>query len=176
MSRYANLWGALSIFWMRFTHIFQHLQAIVARRLTSRRTSFASASLPTDGSCRSKCTRQMLSTVYVKGFRKAHTIAATGDSTVFNLFCCTNTRFNSCNISGVLLELLRMGITDITSFEFMEMPSPDAIVAAIRELKLLDAIDVDEHDDDHHRRVERYALTDIGRQLVSFPLAPNHAK
>jgi HrpA-like RNA helicase len=69
-----------------------------------------------------------------------------------------------------------MGITDITSFEFVEMPSPESIVAAIRELKLLGAIDVDEHDDDHHRRVERYALTDIGRQLVSFPLAPNHAK
>lgn len=72
-----------------------------------------------------------------------------------------------------------MGITDIVSFEFMETPTADSIVAGIRELKMLGAVTIDEHDEDDSdddERADRYALTDIGRQLVAFPLAPNHAK
>lgn len=79
-----------------------------------------------------------------------------------------------CSVSSVVLELLRMGISDVMSFDFMKAPSEEALKAAIRELRLLGAIEDAETGDDGAGR--HYALTETGQLLVAFPIDPKLAK
>jgi len=64
------------------------------------------------------------------------------------------------NLSSVCLTMLNIGIENIQGFDFMDAPSSDDINAAIRQLKLLSAVN------------EEGKLTDLGRKMAGFPLEP----
>jgi pre-mRNA-splicing factor ATP-dependent RNA helicase DHX15/PRP43 len=68
------------------------------------------------------------------------------------------------NLSSVVLTLKKLGIDDLVHFDFMEPPSPEAMMRALEILHFLGAVD-DECD-----------LTPVGRQMVEFPLDPNLAR
>jgi len=66
------------------------------------------------------------------------------------------------NLASVILNLLAMGISNISKFDFMDPPSGDAIQNALQELWLLGAIE----------SVESEKLTDTGKCMANFPLDP----
>ena len=68
-----------------------------------------------------------------------------------------------CNLSGVVLQLLAVGISDILSFEFMDPPSEEALASALEQLLLLGAVE----------KKEQLKLSPLGKQLSHFPLAPS---
>ncbi|KAJ3043919.1 hypothetical protein HDV00_003959 [Rhizophlyctis rosea] len=59
-----------------------------------------------------------------------------------------------------VLNLKTMGINDILNFEFIDPPDPNLVVAAIRRLFLLGAVDENGH------------LTHLGSQMAHFPISP----
>lgn len=67
-----------------------------------------------------------------------------------------------CNLSGVILQLLAIGISDILSFDFMDPPSEEAIVSALQQLLLLGAVE----------KNCGLTLSPLGKQLSHFPLSP----
>lgn len=71
-----------------------------------------------------------------------------------------------CNLTGVVLELLALGLNNILSFDFMDPPSKEALVDALEQLYLLGAV----HEDDGLR------LTPLGKQMAHFPLEPHLSK
>jgi len=68
------------------------------------------------------------------------------------------------DLAEVVLRMAEIGIRDFKSFSFISPPDPRGILGAVDTLKLLDAID-DENN-----------LTEIGRQMVPYPLMPRHAR
>ncbi|XP_019852052.1 PREDICTED: putative ATP-dependent RNA helicase DHX33 [Amphimedon queenslandica] len=72
-----------------------------------------------------------------------------------------------CNLSSVLLQLLAMGIKDILSFEFMDQPPEESLIAALEELVLLKAVNKEENGE------ETLELTPLGQRMSSFPLSPS---
>ena len=68
-----------------------------------------------------------------------------------------------CNLSGVILQLLAIGVSDILAFEFMDLPPEEAIVAALEQLLLLGAVEKGAH----------LTLSPLGKQLSRFPLSPS---
>ena len=67
-----------------------------------------------------------------------------------------------CNLSNVLLQLLALGVSDILSFEFMDPPSEESLVAALEQLFLLRAVE----------KVKVLKLTLLGQRMAIFPLDP----
>lgn len=83
----------------------------------------------------------------------------------------TNTMQNSttpeitrCNVESVILDIIVMGISNPLDFPFMDPPSRDAILEALQHLKELSALDA------------CFQLTELGRRMSEFPLAPHLAK
>lgn len=98
-----------------------------------------------------------------------------------------------CNLAGVLLQLMALGIPDVMNFDFMSKPSPgatpsiikefpssvcvcvlttvlfipEAVCAAVRQLELLGAVE---------RKEQQVLLTSLGKKMASFPLEPRYAK
>ena len=70
-----------------------------------------------------------------------------------------------CNLSNVVLQMMAIGIKDVSGFNFLEPPPPDAIEGAIRQLRLLGALDGAEP-----------SLSELGKQMASFPLDPKFSK
>ena len=73
-----------------------------------------------------------------------------------------------CNMSSVILQLLAVGVKDVEKFEFLERPPKDALHCAMRLLKLLGAVD--------GGGVADMNLTDLGKKMSAFPIAPQFAK
>ncbi|KAL3280649.1 hypothetical protein HHI36_003885 [Cryptolaemus montrouzieri] len=69
------------------------------------------------------------------------------------------------NLNSVVLQLLALGI-QAQYFDFMSKPPPDAVAAALEQLKLLGAIE----------DTENSKLTEIGRKMTKFPLDPRFSK
>lgn len=67
-----------------------------------------------------------------------------------------------CNLANVLLQLLAMGISDLLSFDFMDPPSEESLVAALEQLALLKAVEKD----------MVLKLTPLGERMAVFPLDP----
>lgn len=65
------------------------------------------------------------------------------------------------NLSSVVISLKKLGVDDIVHFDFMEPPSPEAMMRALEMLHFLGAID-DEGD-----------LTDTGSRMADFPVDPH---
>lgn len=68
------------------------------------------------------------------------------------------------NLGLVTLTMKAMGINDLLSFDFMDPPSPQALVFAMEQLYSLGALD------------EEGLLTKLGRKMAAFPLEPPLSK
>ncbi|KAI1317645.1 DEAH-box ATP-dependent RNA helicase prp22 [Mortierella claussenii] len=63
-------------------------------------------------------------------------------------------------LTGTVLSLKRLGVLDVNGFEFLDRPGQEELLAALRELYLLGAID----------RFGR--MTDIGHDMTNYPVNP----
>uniref|UniRef100_A0A0K0F584 RNA helicase n=1 Tax=Strongyloides venezuelensis TaxID=75913 RepID=A0A0K0F584_STRVS len=68
------------------------------------------------------------------------------------------------NISSVCLQLLKLGITDLVHFDFIDPPTPLSLVRALELLHNLGAIN------------DEGELTDVGGLMCEFPLDPQLCK
>ncbi|XP_061596117.1 ATP-dependent RNA helicase DHX33 [Cololabis saira] len=72
-----------------------------------------------------------------------------------------------CNLAGVMLQLMALGIPDVMNFDFMSKPSPEAVRSAVEHLELLGAVE---------RKEGQVILTALGKKMACFPLEPRYAK
>ncbi|XP_012713780.2 ATP-dependent RNA helicase DHX33 isoform X1 [Fundulus heteroclitus] len=84
-----------------------------------------------------------------------------------NLIPMTVPEIQRCNLAGVMLQLMALGIPDVMNFDFMSKPSPEAIRFAVEHLELLGALE---------RKDGQVLLTALGKKMASFPLEPRYAK
>ncbi|GJW53731.1 probable pre-mRNA-splicing factor ATP-dependent RNA helicase DEAH5 [Tanacetum coccineum] len=68
------------------------------------------------------------------------------------------------NLTSITLNLKAMGINDLLAFDFMDSPSPQALISALEQLYTLGALD------------EEGLLTKLGRRMADFPLEPPLSK
>lgn len=68
------------------------------------------------------------------------------------------------NLVSVVLLLLSLGITDLINFDFIDPPSPDALIKSLELLYALGALNSEGE------------LTRCGRQMAEFPIEPFFAK
>ncbi|GAA0173236.1 RNA helicase [Lithospermum erythrorhizon] len=68
------------------------------------------------------------------------------------------------NLGPTTLNMKAMGINDLLSFDFMDPPSPQALISAMEQLYSLGALD------------EEGLLTKLGRKMAEFPLDPPLSK
>ncbi|KAF6142013.1 hypothetical protein GIB67_037981 [Kingdonia uniflora] len=68
------------------------------------------------------------------------------------------------NLGSTTLQMKAMGINDLLSFDFMDPPSPQALISAMEQLYSLGALD------------DEGLLTKLGRKMAEFPLDPPLAK
>lgn len=73
------------------------------------------------------------------------------------------------NLCSVVLTLLTLGKDDLVKFDFMEPPSPEAMMRALDMLHHLGAIDQDSE-------TKKLILTEDGRNMSEFPVDPHLAK
>lgn len=71
-----------------------------------------------------------------------------------------------CSLSGVVLQMLALGIEDIFSFDFMDKPSEKHLTEALVKLQQLGAVE----------KKEEVKLTALGKKMAAFPLEPRFAK
>ncbi|VFQ81357.1 unnamed protein product [Cuscuta campestris] len=68
------------------------------------------------------------------------------------------------NLGMTVLNMKAMGINDLLSFDFMDPPTPQALISAMEQLYTLGALD------------EEGLLTKLGRKMAEFPLEPPLSK
>ncbi|XP_004076667.1 putative ATP-dependent RNA helicase DHX33 [Oryzias latipes] len=84
-----------------------------------------------------------------------------------NFLPMTVPEIQRCNLAGVMLQLMALGIPDVMNFDFMSKPSPEAVRSAVDHLELLGAVE---------KREGQVLLTPLGKKMASFPLEPRYAK
>ncbi|XP_028278046.1 ATP-dependent RNA helicase DHX33 [Parambassis ranga] len=84
-----------------------------------------------------------------------------------NLLPMTVPEIQRCNLAGVMLQLMALGIPDVMNFDFMSKPSPEAVRSAVEHLELLGAVE---------KKEGQVSLTPLGKKMASFPLEPRYAK
>ncbi|XP_034406621.1 ATP-dependent RNA helicase DHX33 [Cyclopterus lumpus] len=84
-----------------------------------------------------------------------------------NLIPMTVPEIQRCNLASVMLQLMALGVPDVTNFDFMSKPSPEAMRSAVEHLELLGAVE---------RKEGQAFLTALGKKMASFPLEPRYAK
>ena len=68
------------------------------------------------------------------------------------------------DLSEVVLRMAELGIRDYESFDFISPPGRAGILSAIETLQALEALDEDQE------------LTEIGRQMLAFPILPKFSR
>ncbi|KAF9505957.1 hypothetical protein BS47DRAFT_480082 [Hydnum rufescens UP504] len=68
------------------------------------------------------------------------------------------------NLANTVLELIKLGITDLVHFDYMDSPAPETIMRALELLNYLAALD------------DEGNLTALGEIMAEFPLDPQLAK
>lgn len=68
------------------------------------------------------------------------------------------------NLAAVVLQMKRLGISDLVHFDFMDPPAPETLMRALESLHYLGALD------------DEGELTPIGGKMAEFPLDPPLAK
>lgn len=84
-----------------------------------------------------------------------------------NLIPMTVPEIQRCNLAGVMLQLMALGIPDVMNFDFMSKPSSEAVRSAMEHLQLLGAVEKNDG---------IVVLTALGKKMASFPLEPRYAK
>ncbi|KAM9440295.1 ATP-dependent RNA helicase DHX33 [Clarias gariepinus] len=84
-----------------------------------------------------------------------------------NLANMTVPEIQRCNLAGVILQLLALGVPDVLNFDFMSKPSPESMRMAVEQLDLLGAVE---------RKDDQVSLTPLGKKMACFPLEPRFAK
>lgn len=77
----------------------------------------------------------------------------------------TKPEIQRCNLSTAVLQLMSMDL-DVTQFDFMDAPSPEAVKSALNELALLGAC----------KLFVKPIFTEFGRRMAKFPLDPRFSK
>ncbi|XP_065676764.1 ATP-dependent RNA helicase DHX33 [Hydra vulgaris] len=67
-----------------------------------------------------------------------------------------------CNLRGVLLQLLALGLKDVLKFDFMDSPPQCAIEYALNQLVMLGAVE----------SINAQKITEKGKTMCAFPLDP----
>ena len=90
----------------------------------------------------------------------------------------TTPEIKRCNLTNVILQMISIGISDVSKFDFLDPPPQDAIDGALRQLMLLKAIKTkDENCATESKDTEnQYMLTETGKQMAIFPLDPRYTK
>jgi pre-mRNA-splicing factor ATP-dependent RNA helicase DHX15/PRP43 len=65
-----------------------------------------------------------------------------------------------CNLASTVLELVKAGVRDLVKFDWVDAPSPEALMRALETLNLLAALD------------DNGNLTPLGSMISEFPLDP----
>lgn len=68
------------------------------------------------------------------------------------------------NLNSITLNLIKLGITDLVHFDFMDPPAPETLMRSLELLNYLGAVD------------DEGSLTEIGSMMAEFPLDPELAK
>lgn len=68
------------------------------------------------------------------------------------------------NLNSITLNLIKLGITDLVHFDFMDPPAPETLMRSLELLNYLGALDDDGN------------LTEIGSMMAEFPLDPEQSK
>ncbi|MCL2043454.1 MAG: ATP-dependent RNA helicase [Treponema sp.] len=68
------------------------------------------------------------------------------------------------DLSEVILRMADLGITDFENFDFISMPEKEGLISGIETLNLLEALEPDR------------TLSNIGKMMTEFPLAPRHSR
>ncbi|KAF8603255.1 P-loop containing nucleoside triphosphate hydrolase protein [Ceratobasidium sp. AG-I] len=68
------------------------------------------------------------------------------------------------NLANTVLELVKLGVTDLVHFDYMDAPAPETIMRALELLNYLSALD------------DEGNLTALGGIMAEFPLDPQLAK
>ncbi|TFK19618.1 pre-mRNA-splicing factor ATP-dependent RNA helicase PRP43 [Coprinopsis marcescibilis] len=68
------------------------------------------------------------------------------------------------NLANTVLELLKLGIKDLVTFDYVDAPAPETLMRALELLNYLAALDDDGN------------LTPLGAMMADFPLDPQLAK
>ncbi|KIY68261.1 P-loop containing nucleoside triphosphate hydrolase protein [Cylindrobasidium torrendii FP15055 ss-10] len=69
-----------------------------------------------------------------------------------------------CNLSNTVLQLVKMGITDLIRFDYVDAPAPETLMRALELLSYLSALDDDGN------------ITALGTMMADFPLDPPLSK
>jgi pre-mRNA-splicing factor ATP-dependent RNA helicase DHX15/PRP43 len=64
------------------------------------------------------------------------------------------------NLANTVLELIKLGVTDLVHFDYMDSPAPETIMRALELLNYLSALD------------DEGNLTPLGAIMAEFPLDP----
>ena len=68
------------------------------------------------------------------------------------------------NLGSVVLQMLKLGVTDLVHFDFMDPPAPETLMRALELLNYLGAID------------DECQMTKTGQMMADFPLDPQLSK
>ncbi|CUA68071.1 pre-mRNA-splicing factor ATP-dependent RNA helicase DHX15/PRP43 [Rhizoctonia solani] len=68
------------------------------------------------------------------------------------------------NLANTVLELVKLGITDLVHFDYMDAPAPETIMRALELLNYLSALN------------DEGEMTPLGAMMAEFPLDPQLAK
>ena len=68
------------------------------------------------------------------------------------------------DLSEVVLQMADLGIKDFENFDFIASPEKEGIISAVETLNLLDALEEDN------------SLSNTGKLMTEFPLAPRHSR
>ncbi|KAH7090094.1 pre-mRNA-splicing factor ATP-dependent RNA helicase PRP43 [Auriculariales sp. MPI-PUGE-AT-0066] len=68
------------------------------------------------------------------------------------------------NLANTILELLKIGVTDLVKFDYVDKPAPETLMRALELLNFLAALDDDGK------------LTPLGEMMADFPVDPQLAK
>ncbi len=68
------------------------------------------------------------------------------------------------NLANVIIQLKKLGVTDLVHFDFLDPPSPETLMRGLEELYFLGALD------------ENGNLSPLGECIAEIPLEPKLAK
>ena len=90
----------------------------------------------------------------------------------------TTPEIKRCNLTNVVLQMISIGIENVSKFDFLDPPPKDAVEGALRQLVLLGAIECKEENSltGEEYLENSFKLTAIGKQMAIFPLDPRYSK